>query len=111
MEAFPATPIDDSKPPTNLLQDAIQGPPLPEPEKDSTPLYFEEPRYYITPQYPQQQQPVYTPPPPPSVVEVPRKTGDIFTDLERTHWIVFACVVLLAFFLGKSMTPVIIKNI
>ena len=102
MEAFPATPIDDSK--SNLLQDAIQGPTIPEPEQDSTPIqFYEEPRYYITPQY---QQPPPTPQP-----QVIVEKRDIFADLERTHWIVFICMIMLAFFLGKSMTPVIIKNI
>jgi hypothetical protein len=67
----------------------------------------EEEQYYEPPpQY-------FAPPPqwmqPPPVQE--EKKGDIFSDLGRIHWIIFVSVILLAFFIGKSMaTPVILRS-
>lgn len=61
----------------------------------------------------QYQQPYYYPPPQPQVVyaEQPQKNGDIFSKLDRIHWIILIAVVLLAFFMGKSIaTPIIIKS-
>lgn len=63
--------------------------------------YYEPPQQYY---YEPVQQ--YQPPP---QVQVQKKS-DIFSDLERSHWIILACAMLLAFFMGKSMTPVIIRN-
>jgi hypothetical protein len=69
----------------------------------------EEEQYYEPPppQY-------FAPPPqwmhqhPPPVQE--EKKGDIFSDLGRIHWIIFVSAILLAFFIGKSMsTPVILR--
>jgi len=59
-----------------------------------------------------QQQPYYYPPQPQVVyAEQPQKNGDIFSKLDRIHWIILIAVVLLAFFMGKSIaTPIIIKS-
>ena len=59
-----------------------------------------------------QQQPYYYPPQPQVVyAEQPQKNGDIFSKLDRIHWIIIIAVVLLAFFMGKSIaTPIIIKS-
>ena len=65
----------------------------PEPEQ----LYYQqpEPRYYIQPQEPQT-----------------RKKFDIFSDLDKTHWIIIIACILLAFFMGKSIaTPIIIRAV
>lgn len=66
------------------------------------PQYYEPPQQYYyepVPQYHQQLPPVQE-----------QKKTDIFSELDRTHWIILACAMLLAFFMGKSMTPVIIRN-
>lgn len=58
---------------------------------------------------PQQVEPMYVPymyQPPPT----PEKR-DIFSDLEKTHYIIFFIVFILGFFMGKTMQPVIVKNL
>jgi hypothetical protein len=83
---------------------------FPSPIDDSVPqeVYQEEEiadeprRYYYAPEPMQIQQPVF---------QQPQKKGDIFSELDRMHWIILVSVVLLAFFIGKSMsTPIIIKG-
>ena len=67
---------------------------------------------------PQQQQYYYTQPPPPPPVEYfyhhPQEKStksDIFSELGRIHWIIFISSLLLAFFMGKSIsTPIIIRS-
>jgi hypothetical protein len=62
----------------------------------------EEPQYYYPPP------PVYMMPPPQP--QQPQKK-DIFSELERIHWIIFVATVLLAFFMGKSIsTPIILRS-
>ena len=84
---------------------------LPPPIDDSLdvqePVVQEQQQYYYEP--PIQQQQYYYEQQPRQVVQEQKKT-DIFSDLERSHWIILACAMLLAFFMGKSMTPVIIRN-
>lgn len=46
-----------------------------------------------------------TPPPPP-----PEKR-DIFSELEKTHFIMFFVIFILGFFMGKTMQPVILRNL
>ena len=62
-------------------------------------MYYQqqpEPRYYIQPQEPQQT----------------RKKFDIFSELDKTHWIIIIACILLAFFMGKSIaTPIIIRAV
>lgn len=74
------------------------------------PVAAEEPTYYYEP--PIQHQQYYYEPPVQHAQHATQeqKKGDIFSDLERSHWIILACAMLLAFFMGKSMTPVIIRN-
>ena len=85
--------IDDS------LPQQIE-PPCSEQELPPEPQYYQpEPRYYI------QQQP---PPPLPQI----QKKFDIFSDLDKTHWIIIIACILLAFFMGKSIaTPIIIRAV
>ena len=66
---------------------------------------IDDPRYYYQPP-----QPMYIPQPPPAFQQTQKK-GDIFSDLERIHWIIFFCGIVLAFFMGTSIsTPIIIRS-
>jgi hypothetical protein len=85
MESDFPQPIDDSLPFEKPVRQEIE---------------IEEEQYQ--PQYYQHQ---WIPPPPP----VQKK--DIFSELDRIHWIIFVAAILLAFFIGKSMsTPVILRT-
>ena len=104
MEIDLPVPIDDSlplPPPPKPHQTQWLEPPDNEQELPPEPQYYQpEPRYYI------QQQP--PPPPPPQI----QKKFDIFSDLDRTHWIIIIACILLAFFMGKSIaTPIIIRAV
>lgn len=101
MESDLPVPIDDSI----TYKHSIQ-----EEEEDEEPeeIYSrqEEPRYYYQPQPP----PVYMMPPQPPPVQQNQKK-DIFSELDRIHWIIFVATVLLAFFMGKSIsTPIILRS-
>jgi len=62
-------------------------------------------------EHPRHQQYYYPPQPQIVYTEQPQKNGDIFSKLDRIHWIILIAVVLLAFFMGKSIaTPIIIKS-
>ena len=92
MEIDLPVPIDDS-----ISQPPQQWDEKQEPEPE--PMYYQqqpEPRYYIQPQEPQQT----------------RKKFDIFSELDKTHWIIIIACILLAFFMGKSIaTPIIIRAV
>ena len=87
MEIDLPVPIDDSiSQPQQLVE-------------QEEPVYYHqqqpEPRYYIQPQEPQT-----------------RKKFDIFSELDKTHWIIIIACILLAFFMGKSIaTPIIIRAV
>jgi hypothetical protein len=84
---FPA-PIDDSIP-----QEVYQ---------EEEEIAVEPRRYYYAPEHPQIQQ---------TMIQQPQKKSDIFSELDRMHWIILVSVILLAFFVGKSMsTPIIIRG-
>ena len=88
MESDLPVPIDDSV--------TYQRPPIEEEEPEEIYSRREEPRYYY-------QQPLYTVP--------QNQKKDIFSELERIHWIIFIATVLLAFFMGKSIsTPIILRS-
>jgi len=92
MESDFPPPIDDSLPfeKQSVRQETE--------EETYQPQHYHETQYYHEPQY-------YQPPPPP----VQKK--DIFSELDRIHWIIFVAAILLAFFIGKSMsTPVILRT-
>jgi hypothetical protein len=90
MESDLPVPIDDSV--------TYQRPPIEEEEPEEIYSRREEPRYY------------YQPPPPMYAVPQNQKK-DIFSELERIHWIIFIATVLLAFFMGKSIsTPIILRS-
>jgi hypothetical protein len=93
MESDLPVPIDDSLP---FVQQEIQ------PESETSQRYYHqqqpEPRYYYEPMIP------------PQVEQVQKK--DIFSELNRTHWIIIISAILLAFFMGKSIaTPIILRSI
>ena len=95
METDLPIPIDDSLP--------YHEQPL---EREQSQYYQEEPQQ----QYYRQYTPPPTPLPPPQ--EQTRKKFDIFSELDRTHWIVIISCILLAFFMGKSIaTPIIIRSV
>jgi hypothetical protein len=86
---------------------------LPIPIDDSIPFpshqteEVEQPRFYREPE------PMYYYNPPPQLppIEQNLKKVDIFSELGKTHWILFISAVLLAFFMGKSIaTPIIIRS-
>jgi hypothetical protein len=92
MESDLPVPIDDSI--------TYQRPPSIRQEEEHEEVYRQE--YY----YPPPQPPVYMMPP-----AQQSQKKDIFSELERIHWIIFVATVLLAFFIGKSMsTPVILRS-
>jgi hypothetical protein len=80
---------------------------FPKPIDDSLPfkpMESEHARYYEQPQAQVQyyEQPQYL---------EPKKPGDILSELKSFHWLIIIAIVLLAFFIGKSMsTPVILKT-
>jgi len=94
MEIDLPVPIDDSLPQQNQwVEPPTEEEITPEPQQQ---YYQPEPRYYI------QQQP-------PTQIQ---KKFDIFSELDRTHWIIIIACVLLAFFMGKSIaTPIIIRAV
>ena len=95
MESDLPVPIDDSI--------TYQRPPSVHQEEEQRSA-FEEPRYY----YQQPPPPMYMMPPEP--VQQPQKK-DIFSELDRIHWVIFIATVLLAFFMGKSIaTPIILRS-
>jgi len=89
MESDLPIPIDDSIPFTSHQHEEV--------EQDKPRFYREpEPVYYYRPPAPQLEQ---------------VKKKDVFSELGKTHWILFISAVLLAFFMGKSIsTPIIIRS-
>lgn len=84
----------------------------PVPIDDSLPMKpdEEERDYYHQP--PQQQpQYYYMQPQQSEVIQQPEKKASIFSELDKTTWIFVLAVFIIGFFMGKSMTPVIIKSI
>jgi hypothetical protein len=102
MESDLPVPIDDS-----LNYASTKKPPIHDVQMqhDEEEEEYEEPRYY----YPPPPQPQYMMPPPQP--QQTQKKTDIFSELDRIHWIIFIATVLLAFFMGKSIsTPIIIRS-
>lgn len=92
MESDLPVPIDDSV--------TYQRPPSVHQEEPEE-VYGGRQEYY----YQQPPPPVYMMPP-----QQPQKK-DIFSELDRIHWIIFVATVLLAFFMGKSIsTPIILRS-
>jgi len=92
MESDLPVPIDDSI--------TYQRPPSVHQEEEPGEVYGGRQEYYY-----QQPPPVYMMPP-----QQPQKK-DIFSELDRIHWIIFVATVLLAFFMGKSIaTPIILRS-
>lgn len=50
----------------------------------------------------------YQPPPQQMIYQQPEKT-DIFSNIEKSTWIIAFAVFLLGFFMGKTMQPVILR--
>ena len=62
-----------------------------------------EPEYYQH-QHQQQQPMMY-----PQMMMYPQKNNDIFSNIEKSTWIIGFVVFLLGFFMGKTMQPVILR--
>ena len=62
---------------------------------------------------PEQEQPVYyyapPPPPPPSPYPMQPEKIDLFSNLDKTAYIVIFVAFILGFFMGKTMQPVILR--
>lgn len=59
-----------------------------------------------------EQEPVYyypPPPPPPPPVQPYQEKIDIFSNLDKTAYIVIFVAFILGFFMGKTMQPVILR--
>ena len=75
-------------------------------ETEAARYYAEQQQQYMIQR--QQQQMVYQH----QQQQQPQKKGDIFSELERIHWIILISAVVLAFFMGKSIsTPIIIRSV
>jgi hypothetical protein len=74
----------------------------PEPMAPPRQYYREpEPQYYQAP-----------PPPPPQPMFAPQSQPQksFFADIDTTTWVIIGLMVLIAFFMGKTMQPVIIRG-
>jgi len=77
------------------------------PLEDNEFMEEHQPMHQPTP--PQQVEPMYIP-----YMYQPQPTPekkDIFSDLDKTHYIIFFILFILGFFMGKTMQPVIVKNL
>jgi len=98
MESDLPTPIDDSLPFNKKVSFQEQRDYDEDEEEDENPRYFQPPPQWMYP-------------PPPPQQQQPQKSRDIFSELERIHWIIFFACIVLAFFMGKSIsTPIIIRS-
>lgn len=53
----------------------------------------------------------YSPPPPPPPVEPQMKPGDIFSNMDRTTWVLLIISFVVGFFMGRGMIqPVILRS-
>lgn len=66
------------------------------------------------PQYQQQQQqayPQYEYAHPPSIMDQPSKKLDFFADIDKKAWIFILIALILGFFMGKTMQPIILRSV
>ena len=64
-------------------------------------------QWYPPPQPPQPPQMMFMPPQYPEMVQ----KKDVFSDIDRTTYIIAFVVFILGFFMGKTMQPVILRNV
>tara|TARA_R110002072_G_scaffold13429_4_gene56471 strand:- start:16283 stop:16570 length:288 start_codon:yes stop_codon:yes gene_type:complete len=73
-------------------------------EEELPPLERENTQHW----YPPPSQPMmFMPPPQPEPVQ----KKDVFSDIDRTTYIIAFVVFILGFFMGKTMQPVILRNV
>lgn len=60
-------------------------------------------QHHTPPQY-QQQHYEYMPP-----QQQPKKAGDFFADIDKKAWIFILVALIIGFFMGKTMQPIILK--
>ena len=63
------------------------------------------------PQYQQQTYPQYEYARPPSVIDQPSKKLDFFADIDKKAWIFILIALILGFFMGKTMQPIILRSV
>ena len=98
-------PIDDSISYIQKQHNHLRPPSVQDEERDEANHYYAEQQYMMQQQ---QQRLAYQPPPPPQI----QKKEDIFSEFKRIHWIILISAILLAFFMGKSIsTPIIIRSV
>ena len=61
-------------------------------------------QHHTPPQY-QQQHYEYMPP----QQQQPKKAGDFFADIDKKAWIFILVALIIGFFMGKTMQPIILK--
>ena len=79
---------------------------------DSAPIHdYDEPPQYQqqAPLFQHQQQYMMQPPPPIQSVDEPKKI-DFFADIDKKAWIFILVALILGFFMGKTMQPIILKT-
>lgn len=75
-------------------------------EDEIPPLERESTQQWFPPHSPPPQQMMFMPPPAPA----PQKK-DIFSDIDKSTYIIALVVFILGFFMGKTMQPVILRNV
>jgi len=68
---------------------------------------------YQPPQYQQQQQdlPHYDYMSPPQTQQYQEKKSDFFADIDKKAWIFILIALILGFFMGKTMQPIILRSV
>lgn len=56
-----------------------------------------------------EEEPMYYPPPPQQYDNLEMPVRDIFSEIDKSTWIIAFAVFLLGFFMGKTMQPVILR--
>jgi len=81
------------------------------PIDDSYDQVPQQPQFYQEEEQPYYQQPsqVYAQSPP-QVYTQPSSQKNFFSNIDSTTWIIIGLLVLVAFFMGKTMQPVFIKT-
>lgn len=76
-------------------------------EDELPPLERENTQQWYPPPQPPPQQMMFMPPQHPEMVQ----KKDVFSDIDRTTYIIAFVVFILGFFMGKTMQPVILRNV
>lgn len=72
---------------------------------DDYPEFQQAPQYHQQPQHYEYAPQVVTPPPEPA------KKNDFFADIDKKAWIFILVALILGFFMGKTMQPIILRSV